>query len=133
MADTQKKSRWQRLQERVEASAQRAEERAASWEAKAGARFEGASLSGRGVTYRGTTVPLPATARVETAGEVRRRVTATRLVAGGGIGGLLFKKKVDDRELYLTVEGEGRSFVMDVDPKKGKQAREFAARVNSAR
>ena len=77
-------------------------------------------------------MPLPATARVETAGEVRRRITATRLV-GTGVVGLFWRKKLDDRELYLTVEGEGEAFVMDVDPKKGRGAREFAAKVNAAR
>lgn len=97
-----------------------------------GAKFEGAHLSGEGVRYKGTLVPLPATARVETAGEVRRRATLSRTVMTGGIGFFFLKKKVDDRELYLTVEGAGESFVLQVDPKKGKAAREFAAAVNSA-
>lgn len=145
----QKKSWWQRQQERAdrvgakfEGVADRIDPGPSSeappvqqvGEVKArGAKFEGAKLSAAGVSYKGTTVPLPATARVETAGDVRRRATLSRTVMTGGVGFFFLKKKVDDRELYLTVEGEGESFVMDVNPKKGRDAREFAARVNAAR
>lgn len=97
------------------------------------ARFEGAVLDGsKGtISYKGTSVPLPATARVETAGEIRERVTVTRLVAVG-VFAFALKKKTDARELYLTVEGNGAAFVMELNPKLGHQAREFAAKVNAA-
>jgi len=52
------------------------------------------------------------------------------VVATGGFG-LFWKKKVDRRELYLLVEGNGFSIVAEVDPDKGKKAREFAARINA--
>lgn len=97
------------------------------------ARFEGAVLDGpRGtVTYKGTTVSLPATAKVETAGQIRERVTATRLVLVG-VFAFALKKRTDSRELYLTVEGDGAAFVMELKPNLGHKAREFAAQINAA-
>lgn len=77
-------------------------------------------------------VSLPAHATVESAGELHSRVTATRLLATG-VFAFALKKKRDDRELYLTVEGDDGAFVVKVDPKKGLDARKFAAKVNSAR
>lgn len=87
------------------------------------------------LVHKGSSYPLPATARVETAGDIQKRVTATRLVAVG-VFAFAFKKKKDARELYLSVEGTGPgndwAFVVDVDPSKGKEARDLAARINSA-
>lgn len=75
-------------------------------------------------------------ASVDTAGNisVNRRVSATRLVAGGIIGGLIFPKKikVDDRELYLILEGDGLGQVVTCNPNSGAQARQFALAVNAA-
>jgi len=72
-----------------------------------------------------------ASARVETAGEIDRRVSGTRLVLMGPLA-LLAKKKVDHRELYLTIEGAGFSIVKQLDPDRdGLAARQFAARVNA--
>lgn len=96
-----------------------------------GAKFEGATLSADGVSYRGQVVGWPAAARVETAGDIQSRVTVTRLLATG-VFAFALKKKKDSRELYLTVEGAGGAFVVDVDPRKGRAAREFAAKVNAA-
>ena len=72
-----------------------------------------------------------ATASVDTAGNIERRVSMTRL-ATLGVGAFMFKKKKDSRELYLLVEGEDFSFVKEIDPKDGKKAREFASLVNQA-
>jgi hypothetical protein len=103
-----------------------------------------AEVSGRRASFEGITVtadriqshdgsgPLPgATARVENAGEITSRLSATRLVAFGALG-LLARKKVDLRELYLTVEGDGFSIVRKLDAKKdGEKARRFAAELNA--
>ena len=70
------------------------------------------------------------TATVETAGEITRRVTATRILATG-VFALALKKKKDDRELYLIVEGETFSFAAECDPKQGSTARQFAAAINT--
>jgi len=94
--------------------------------------FDGVVLNGcEGiVSYKGQKYPLPAHATVETQGQLQSRVTVTRLLLTGPFAFALRKKR-DNRELYLTVEGDGWAFVVDVDPKKGLKAREFAALVNS--
>jgi hypothetical protein len=43
-----------------------------------------------------------------------------------------YKKKIDKRELYLTIEGEGWSITQQCDPRKGEKIRSFAHAVNSA-
>jgi len=70
-------------------------------------------------------------ATVETSGELEKRVTATRLILTGPLAFGLRKKK-DTRQLFLTVEGEDFAFVVEVDPKKQTEARQFAARINTA-
>lgn len=73
------------------------------------------------------------TARVEDSGTLNRRITATRLVALGPFA-LAAKKKQDDREVYLTVEGPDVAILRTVQmrnrPLAGTQAREFAAKLN---
>lgn len=96
------------------------------------------SASGFGITVkdgevrhkrdRGSLVGL--SARVETAGEIRSRFTVTRLALLGTYG-LALKKKKDKRELYITVEGAGFAFVVELDPDKGKKARQFAAELTA--
>ncbi len=84
------------------------------------------------ITYKRETCPLAgAVGRVETAGEIDKRITITRLVALN-IFAIALRKKKDKRELYLTVEGDGFAWLVDVDPKLGKQAREHAARITAA-
>lgn len=73
---------------------------------------------------------LGAKAHVETAGDIDRRITATRLILTGPFAFGLRKKK-DTRELYLLVEGAGFAFVLPVDPKKGLEARQVAAKINA--
>ena len=70
-----------------------------------------------------------ATARVETAGDIDRRVTATRLILTGPLAFGLRKKK-DSRELWFTVEGEGFSYVEKLPNFAQAAARKFAARIN---
>jgi len=69
-------------------------------------------------------------ARIETEGELTSRITVTRL-ATLGIFALGARKKVDQRELYLTVEGDGFQIVLSVSPTLGVQARRFAAAYNT--
>lgn len=72
-----------------------------------------------------------ATARLETSGDIEQRFTATRLAVMGPFA-LAFKKKNDKRTLYLTVEGDGFGYLVEVKPKKEKAARAFVAKFNGA-
>lgn len=93
-------------------------------------RFEGVTIQGGQVRYKDQAVTLQgARAHVESAGEIERRFTATRLVAFGVLA-LAIKKSKDKRELYLTVEGEDGVIFVEVSPKKSAKARAFAARIN---
>ncbi len=82
------------------------------------------SLRGQGGSLVG------ATATVDTAGAIQRRITATRIVLTG-VFALAWQKKSDDRELYLLIEGVDYSIVAQIDPSKGALARQFAAGMNS--
>ncbi len=72
----------------------------------------------------------------DTAGNIAmtQRITLTRLVAGGIIGGLIFPKKKthDSRELYLLVQAERFGSVTDCDPDHGQKVRQFAMSINNA-
>lgn len=72
-------------------------------------------------------------ARVEEGGTVNRRFTVTRIVALGVLAAGL-PKKIDDRTLYLTIEGPNTIIVSEIpmkkDPKVGSKARAFAAKIN---
>ena len=82
------------------------------------------------VRYKGTGGAVKgATARVESAADVRRRVTATRLVACLPLA-LIAKKQVG--HVFLTVEASGFEFVVEVPVKKEADARGFAAKINNA-
>ena len=74
-----------------------------------------------------------ATARVETTGEIERRVTAARLV-GMGVLAFAAKKRRDDRALYLSVEGPHVSVVREYNAKQVDETalRQFAADINQA-
>lgn len=73
------------------------------------------------------------TARVEDSGTLNRRITATRLAVMGPFA-LAAKKKQDDREVYLTIEGPDVAILRTVQfknkPRAGTEAREFAAQLN---
>jgi hypothetical protein len=72
-----------------------------------------------------------ARAIVDTAGEIDKRITATRLILTGPFAFGLRKKK-DNRELYLLVEGRGWAISKELRPNQGAEARAFAARINAA-
>jgi hypothetical protein len=94
-------------------------------------RFGGVTIKGDQIGHKDGAGPIAgARATVDTAGEIEKRYTATRFLLAGPFA-LAFKKKKDKRELYLMVEGEGFAFVEQVDPKKGADARKFAARINT--
>jgi len=71
-----------------------------------------------------------ARARVDSAGDIDRRITATRLILTGPLAFGLRKKK-DSRELYLLIEGDGFAHVEEVNPKKRKEALTFVAEFNN--
>lgn len=77
----------------------------------------------------------PVSAQVDTAGNiaVSQRVTLTRLVAGGIVGGLIFPKKktTDARELYLLIQTPSFASMIECPADKGKKARQFAMLVNN--
>ena len=92
--------------------------------------FEGIVLKPDSLKYKGTGGPVfGATAHVETAADVRRRITATRVLAIG-IFALAAKKQTGN--VYLTVEHPDYGFVVEIPVKKETQAREFAAKINNA-
>lgn len=95
------------------------------------AAFDGVVVKNGAISHGRESLPLAgARVTVESAGDVDRRITATRLILTGPFA-LAFRKKKDHRELYLTVENAGSMFVVPVDPKKGEEARRFAAKVNT--
>lgn len=78
-------------------------------------------------------------AYVETGGQISRRPTLTRVGAGalvagpvGAILGGMFSKKVDQRELYLMIDGDKASWLVPVHPRRSGEARQFANAVNSS-
>jgi hypothetical protein len=118
--------------------AQKAERRAERHE-KANARrlkllllsMPGLKIDGDTIRYKGEGGPIAgAKAAVESAGDINRRVSMTRLALAGPFA-LAMKKKKDNRELFLTVDGVGFGFVVPVDPKKQLEARQIAARINA--
>lgn len=78
----------------------------------------------------------PVEATVDSAGNlaVTKRVTLTRLVAGGIIGGLIFQKKQkhDAREVYLLIETPSFGSLVECKPDDGAKVRQFAMKVNAA-
>lgn len=101
--------------------------------------FSGVSLYVDAITHDGSRRGLQGvSASVESAGEITKRMTATRVIGGGllfgpagAVIGALAKKKRDDRELYLYVDGPDFQWVVPVDPTAGAVARAFAARINT--
>lgn len=69
-------------------------------------------------------------AQVETAEELRRRVTVTRMLATG-LFAFALKKKAGGTS-YLTIEGSGFAWVEEVDRKGKGDAVKFAAKVRGA-
>ena len=72
-------------------------------------------------------------ATVESVGELHKRITATRMVLTGPFA-LAFRKKRDDRQVFLTITGPDDAYTILVelkgDPKHQASARQYAARFN---
>jgi DNA repair exonuclease SbcCD ATPase subunit len=88
-------------------------------------------------TAQGTAKLTPeVTASADTAGNlaVTKRITLTRLAAGGIVGGLVFQKKQkhDTRELYLLVETPEFANVTEGNADDGAKVRELAAKITTA-
>lgn len=75
-----------------------------------------------------------ASAFVEDAGQLSKRITATRALATGVVA-LAWRKRKDDRSIFLTIQGPGVALVREVRVEDNKdapaEARAFAARVNA--
>jgi hypothetical protein len=71
--------------------------------------------------------------RYETAGDIHRRFTATR-IALVGVFALAFKKAKDDRTAFVTVSVDYEPwFVDEIAPDKAGKVLAFAKRVEAAR
>jgi Short C-terminal domain len=86
-------------------------------------------IDGRVETPSGGGPLAGAQATVDSAGDIDRRITATRLILTGPFAFGLRKKK-DSRELYLLIEGDGFAHVEEVNPKKRKETLVFVAEFN---
>lgn len=121
---------WQDRQiEKGEARIERLEAKMATFPV---ADYGGISVYPNGsMTYRDETHPAgePATARIEKGEDLEKRVTVTRLVALGGIGGLIWKKR-SGGESWLTVESDSVFWVVEVPRGEQDKARKFVAAVN---
>ncbi len=96
---------------------------------KAVSQFEGASVDARVITYEGASHPVAgAHARVETHGEIKKRVTVTR-VAAMGVFALAARKKISN--LFLTIEHDNYQLAIPVPLKKRAEALTFASRINT--
>lgn len=70
-----------------------------------------------------------ARATVDAAGAIEKRITVTRVLLTGPLA-LAWRKKRDNRELYLLVEGNGFAFVEPVPPNMTLAARQAAQFIN---
>jgi Short C-terminal domain len=96
--------------------------------------YQGITLFEHSITTpQGSASLHGASVSVDTAGNlaVTKRVTLTRLVAGGIIGGLIFQKKSkdDSRELYIVIETPTVVSAVKCPPDQGPKARQLAAKV----
>lgn len=101
------------------------------------ATFDQYVLRGKAGTIKKTrgsdkgTHPLTGvTATVESAEDLHRRVTATRVLMTG-VFALALKKKAGGTS-FLTIEGPGFAWVSEIDRKSKGKAIEFAAKVRAA-
>ena len=115
-------------------------DRLLDWADRQPVAFGGLSMKAGRLSYKEKSQPIAGVwVTVESAGELQKRATLTRAIAGGlvfgpagAVVGSLFQKTVDTRELYMAVEGDQASWVVPVSPSKGAAARTFAAKVNTA-
>lgn len=101
-------------------------------------KFEGVSLKGGQVTFKGVSYPVAGAQAFVEVGGTQRRTTATRLVVGSavtlGIGTLIggmAKKKSNN--IYVTVElADGEVILVEAKSKLEGDARKFVGAINSA-
>jgi hypothetical protein len=92
-------------------------------------RFEGVTLTKTTITHGRDHGPAKgATATVDASANAGSRITATRLVTIG-VFALAAKKKTGC--LYLSVNGDGYAFTVEVPIRKEAEARKFAAKINA--
>ncbi|MFF2053765.1 DUF4429 domain-containing protein [Leifsonia sp. NPDC058194] len=104
------------------------------------ALFPGLSFDGESVTYQGVTQPIAGSnAVVDTAGELDRRPTLSRVAMGGvlfgalgALGGGLMQKKVDSRQVFLLIDGPLAAWAVPAKPDQYSDATRFAALFNTA-
>lgn len=91
----------------------------------------GLKIKGGEVIHRTGRGPIAgATARIETQGDIERRVTVTRLVLTG-IFAFALRKKKDHRTLYLTIDGQGYQILVELSPKEERKARAWVTQFNN--
>ena len=77
----------------------------------------------------------PVSSTVDTAGNiaVSQRITLTRLLAGGIIGGIIFpkKNKTDSRELYLLVQTPQFASMIECKPEHANRVRQLAVQISN--
>jgi hypothetical protein len=92
--------------------------------------FEGVTLTRSVVRYKTQGGPIDgAIARVESGSDIRQRATATGDLAIG-VFALAAEKRTGN--IYLSVEGNGFEFVVELPARKESDARTFAAKINNA-
>ena len=69
-------------------------------------------------------------ADVDSAGQLKKRITASRLHITGALA-LGLRKEKNSREVFLAVQGRDGSFLGELDPKRQADARRFALTVNT--
>jgi hypothetical protein len=98
---------------------------------RTGARALGLRVRDDQISHKSGQGPIAgAHARIETAGDVNSRITATRLVAVG-VFALLLRKKEDHRTLWLTIQGQGYEIAVEVNRKYDLSTRRWVAEFNS--
>ena len=80
-----------------------------------------------------------AVAVVDSAGQLSRRPTLSRVAMGavlagqlGAIGGGLLQKKEDSRQIFILIDGTKVAWAVPVKPEQFVDATQFAAKFNSA-
>jgi hypothetical protein len=93
-------------------------------------RFAQVSVSATGVSSPWGSGPLiGARVDVETDGNLTRKPRVGAVVVFGVLG-LAASKTVDEREVYVSVEGQGFGFAVQLPPWRLAEARTFASRFN---
>jgi len=105
-----------------------------------GGYFAGVTLTADRIIFGGQWQPLTGvSAAVSEFGGVDRRTTATRVVAGavvagktGAIIGALARKKIDNREVTITISGPLYTWSVPVRGSEGRRAHAFVAKISTA-